>query len=103
MATHKLPANQRTRLLDALKARFEKNMGRHPGLKAADLLAKLEARPEQLWSLDKMERPGGEPDVVGFDKPTGEYLFFDCSAESPADRRSFCYDAQALASRKENK
>lgn len=94
---------QREELLKALKARFEKNMNRHKGLEWAKLQAKLEANPEKLWSLNEMERTGGEPDVVGFDKQTGEYIFYDCSAESPKGRRSFCYDRAALDSRKENK
>ena len=90
-------------LLSVLKARFEKNMNRHPGLAWAKVEAKLEASPEKLWSLSEMERTGGEPDVVGHDKKTGEYIFYDCSAESPKDRRSLCYDREALESRKENK
>jgi len=90
-------------LLSVLKARFEKNMNRHPGLAWAKVEAKLEASPEKLWSLSEMERTGGEPDVVGHDKKTGEYIFYDCSAESPKDRRSLCYDSEALESRKENK
>jgi hypothetical protein len=84
-----------------LKARFEKNMNRHKGLEWAKVQAKLEANPEKLWSLYEMERTGGEPDVVGYDKKTGEYIFDDCSAESPKDRRSVCYDRDALESRKE--
>src|SRR6185369_1170993 len=99
----KLSAQQREELLTALKTRFEKNMGRHKGLEWTKVKAKLEANPEKLWSLNEMERTGGEPDVVGFDKKTGEYIFYDCSAESPKDRRSFCYDPEALTSRKENK
>ena len=94
---------QRKKLLEALKARFEKNMNRHKGLEWADVQAKLGANPEKLWSLNEMERTGGEPDVVGHDKKTGEYIFYDCSAESPKDRRSLCYDREALESRKENK
>jgi len=90
-------------LLSVLKARFEKNMNRHKGLKWADIQAKLEANAEKLWSLDEMETTGGEPDVVGYDKKTGEYIFYDCSAESPKDRRSLCYDGEALESRKEHK
>jgi hypothetical protein len=96
------PAQQKE-LLAALKARFEKNMNRHRGLEWADALARLEANTEKLWSLNEMERTGGEPDVVGQDKKTGEYIFYDCSAESPKGRRSLCYDREALDSRKENK
>jgi len=98
-----LSAQQRDELLAALKARFEKNMGRHKGLEWSKVQTKLEANPEKLWSLNEMERTGGEPDVVGFDKKTGEYTFYDCSAESPRDRRSICYDRDALEARKENK
>jgi hypothetical protein len=98
-----LPPKQRKELLRVLKARFEKNMNRHKGLEWAKVQAKLEAQPETLWSLSEMEGTGGEPDVVGFDKKAGEYLFYDCSAESPKDRRSVCYDRQALESRKEHK
>jgi hypothetical protein len=94
---------QRKELLGALKARFEKNMNRHQGLEWAKVQAKLEANADNLWSLTEMERTGGEPDVVGHDKKTGEYIFYDCSAESPKDRRSLCYDREALNSRKENK
>jgi hypothetical protein len=90
-------------LLKTLKARFEKNMKRHKGLEWAKIQAKLEANPEKLWSLNEMETTGGEPDVVGYDKKTGEYIFNDCSAESPKDRRSLCYDREALESRKEHK
>jgi hypothetical protein len=93
----------REELLSELKTRFEENMNRHKGLKWADVQARLEADSEKLWSLGEMERTGGEPDVVGFDKKTGEYTFYDCSAESPKGRRSFCYDGQALDSRKEHK
>ena len=98
-----LSAQQREKLLSALNARFEKNMNRHQGLEWAKVLAKLEANSEKLWSLNEMERTGGEPDVVGHDKKTGEYLFYDCSAESPKGRTSFCYDRQGLESRKEHK
>jgi hypothetical protein len=98
-----LSAAQREELLRTLKARFEKNIGRHQGLAWAQVQAKLQANPEKLWSLNEMERTGGEPDVVGQDKKTGEYIFYDCSAESPKDRRSLCYDREALDSRKENK
>jgi hypothetical protein len=99
----KLSAKQRDELLRAMKARFEKNMNRHKGLEWAKVQAKLEANTEKLWSLNEMERTGGEPDVVGHDKKTGEYIFDDCSAESPKGRRSLCYDRQALESRKEHK
>src|SRR6478752_7922900 len=98
-----LSSGQREELFRALKARFEKNMGRHQGLEWAQVQAKLEAHAQKLWSLSEMERTGGEPDVIGHDKKTGEYIFYDCSAESPKDRRSLCYDRQALNSRKENK
>ena len=98
-----LSPEQREELLRALKARFEKNMNRHKGLAWAKVQARLEAHTEKLWSLNEMERTGGEPDVVGFDKKTGEYIFYDCSAESPKGRRSLCYDRQALESRKEHK
>src|SRR6266550_629500 len=90
-------------LLRALQARFEKNMNRHKGLEWAKVQAKLEASAEKLWSLNEMERTGGEPDVVGQDKKAGEYIFYDCSAESPSGRRSLCYDGEALESRKEHK
>ena len=99
----KLSAQQRAELLTVLKARFEKNMNRHKGLEWSKVQAKLESNPEKLWSLNEMERTGGEPDVVGFDKKTGEYVFYDCSAESPKERRSICYDREALDARKENK
>ncbi|ANH80325.1 hypothetical protein A8C56_04430 [Niabella ginsenosidivorans] len=98
-----LPDSQRTTLLGILKDRFEKNRGRHKGMEWATIQARLEAKPEKLWSLDEMESTGGEPDVVGFDQKTGEYLFCDCAAESPKGRRSLCYDGAALASRKEHK
>jgi len=98
-----LSAEQREELLTALKARFEKNMNRHKGLEWAQVQAKLEGKAEKLWSLNEMERTGGEPDVVGLDKKTGEYVFYDCSAESPKGRRSVCYDREALESRKEHK
>lgn len=104
MSTKKeLSAEQRDNLLETLKTRFEKNMGRHKGIQWADVQERLEAKPAKLWSLDEMEDTDGEPDVIGFDKKTGEYLFVDCSAESPKGRRSLCYDAEALASRKEHK
>jgi len=98
-----MKVKQREELLSALQARFEKNMNRHKGLEWAKVQARLEANPEKLWSLNEMERTGGEPDVVGYDKKTGEYIFYDCSAESPNGRRSFCYDREALESRKEHK
>jgi hypothetical protein len=93
---------QREELLRALKARFEKNMNRHKGLEWAKIQAKLEANAEKLWSLNEMEKTGGEPDVVGHDKKAGEYIFYDCSAESAKGRRSICYDREALESRKEH-
>ena len=98
-----LAPKQREELLRVLKARFEKNMNRHKGLECAKVQAKLEAHTEKLWSLNEMERTGGEPDVVGHDKKTGEYIFYDCSSESPKDRRSVCYDREALEARKEHK
>jgi hypothetical protein len=98
-----LTKKQREELLGTLKARFEKNMNRHKGLAWAAVQAKLEAKAEKLWSLTELERTGGEPDVVGQDKKTGEYIFYDCAAESPKERRSLCYDRKALDSRKENK
>lgn len=98
-----LTSEQREELLGMLKARFEKNMSRHAGLEWADVQARLVARPEKVWSLYEMERTGGEPDLVGYDQQTGEYIFYDCAAESPKGRRSLCYDGAALASRKENK
>lgn len=94
---------QRKALLGTLEARFEENESRHKSLQWPEVRARLEASPEKLRSLDEMERSGGEPDVVGRDARTGEYLFVDCSAESPAGRRSLCYDREALDSRKENK
>ncbi len=99
----KLSPDQREELLSALKARFEKNMNRHKGLEWAKVKARLEANSEKLWSLNEMERTGGEQDVVGHDKKTGEYIFFDCSAESPKGRTSVCYDREELDSRKEHK
>lgn len=99
----KMTAKQREELLSALKGRFEKNMNRHKGLEWAKVQARLEASPEKLWSLNEMEATGGEPDVVGFDKKTGEYIFYDCSAESPKGRRSLCFDREALEARKEHK
>ena len=99
----KLSPEENKELLKTLKARFEKNMKRHRGLDWNKVHAKLEASPEKLWSLYEMETTGGEPDVVGYDKKTDEYIFYDCSAESPKDRRSLCYDREALESRKEHK
>src|SRR5882724_999792 len=99
----KLSAEQREELLRALQARFEKNMPRHKGLEWTKVQAKLEANIEKLWSLNEMETTEGEPDVVGHDKKTGEYIFYDCSSESPKGRRSLCYDGEALKSRKEHK
>lgn len=98
-----LSPEQREELLGTLKARFEKNMNRHKDIEWAKVQEKLEANPEKLWSLNEMERTGGEPDVVAHDNKTGEYIFYDCSAESPKDRRSVCYDREALESRKQNK
>ena len=98
-----LAPKQREELLGTVKSRFEKNMNRHPGLEWARVKAKLEANPEKLWSLAEMERTGGEPDVVGQDKKSGEFLFMDCAAQSPKGRVSFCYDREALDSRKEHK
>ncbi|MEO7300118.1 MAG: DUF4256 domain-containing protein [Verrucomicrobiota bacterium] len=98
-----LSPKQREELLSVVKARFEKNMNRHNGVEWAKVQSKLQANPEKLWPLNEMERTGGEPDVVGHDKKTGEYVFYDCSAESPKGRTSFCYDREALDSRKEHK
>ena len=103
MANETLSKKQSDEILKALKTRFENNMGRHQGLAWAEVRAKLEANPGKLWSLSEMEKTGGEPDVVAHDKKTGEYTFFDCSPESPKGRRSFCYDREALDSRKEAK
>ena len=103
MSKANLSSKQREELVKTLKARFEKNMSRHKGLDWAKVQAKLEANPEKTWSLSEMERTGGEPDVVGQDKKTGEYIFYDCAAETPKDRRSICYDREALESRKEHK
>jgi hypothetical protein len=99
----KLSPEQREELLNALKARFEKNKNRHKGVEWTDVQARLEAQAGKLWSLHEMERTGGEPDVVGHDAKTGEYIFHDCSAESPKGRRSLCYDREALDARKEHK
>lgn len=98
-----LQREQREELLGILKSRFENHMNRHPGLEWAKVQTKLEANTAKLWSLNEMERTGGEPDVVSHDKKTGEYVFYDCSEESPKGRRSLCYDREALESRKENK
>lgn len=98
-----LPKKEQADLIEALKSRFEENMNRHKGLDWADVQDKLEANTEKLWSLNQMEQTGGEPDVVGFDEASGEYLFFDCSAESPDRRRSVCYDREGLESRKAHK
>lgn len=103
MSNKKLSPEQAEALLNVLQERFEKNMARHKGLKWSDVAAKLEANPAKLYSLDEMEETGGEPDVIGQDKKTGEFIFCDCSAESPKGRRSTCYDHQALESRKEHK
>jgi len=99
----KLSATQQKELIAVLKSRFEKNTNRHKGLEWSKVEARLEDNAEKLWSLNEMERTGGEPDVVGFDKKTGEFIFYDCSAESPKDRRSYCYDREALNARKEHK
>ncbi len=99
----KLSPEQHQALLSTLKSRFEKNMNRHKGIEWAKIQAKLEGSTEGLWSLNEMERTGGEPDVVGYDKKTNEYFFYDCSAESPKGRRSICYDREGLESRKEHK
>jgi hypothetical protein len=101
--TKELSPGQREELLSGLKARFEKNMKRHEGLEWAEVQARLESEPEKLWSLNEMERTGGEPDVVGLDKKTGETIFYDCSAETPKGRRNVCYDREALEARKEFK
>jgi hypothetical protein len=98
-----LSPKERDELLRALKARFDKNVKRHKGLEWAKVQAKLEANPDKLWSLNEMEKTGGEPDVVGHDKKTGEYIFYDCSVETPKGRRSVCYDREGLDSRKEFK
>ena len=103
MSNVTLSKKQGDELLRTLKMRFEKNMNRHKGSAWAEVQATVERNPEKLWSLSEMERTGGEPDVVGQDKKTGEYIFFDCSPESPSARRSLCYDRQALDGRKENK
>ena len=98
-----LSSKQREELLSLLNVRFEENTNRHQGLTWAEIQAKLEAEPERLWSLNEMEKTGGEPDVVGYDQALKEYIFYDCSAESPKGRRNICYDREGLDSRKENK
>jgi hypothetical protein len=103
MSKKKLSPEHRIELLAELKERFEANMNRHKGLKWRDVQAKLEANDAKLWSLSEMERTGGEPDVVGLDKKTGEFIFYDCSPETPKGRRSLCYDRKALDARKEHK
>lgn len=103
MSKKKVSPQHHVELLSELKDRFEKNMHRHKGLEWIKVQSRLEADPEKLWSLSEMERTGGEPDVVGYDKSSGEYIFFDCSPESPKGRRSLCYDRKALDSRKEHK
>ena len=100
---NELSSAQREELLKTLKARFEQNMHRHKGLEWTKVQAKLERHTDKLWSLSEMERTGGEPDVVGHDKKTGAYMFYDCAAESPKGRRSVCYDREALEARKEHK
>lgn len=103
MAKKKLSSEQREELLLALQVRFEKNMKRHKNISWDKVLAKVSDHPEKLWTLQEMESTGGEPDVVGYDSKTGEFIFYDCSPETPKGRRSICYDAEALASRKEHK
>jgi hypothetical protein len=103
MAKKTLPADRRNSLLDVLRIRFEKNMPRHKGVVWADVQIRIEKNKERLWSLNEMEQSGGEPDVVGFDPKASEFTIYDCSAESPAGRRSLCYDRQALDARRENK
>jgi hypothetical protein len=99
----KLTSEQREELLNALQTRFEKHMNRHKGLEWAKVQARLDAHPDKLWSLNEMESTGGEPDVVGYDKKTGEFVFYDCSPETPKGRRSICYDQKALDARKQHK
>ena len=101
--TKKLSSDQYEEMLKILKARFEKNMNRHKGMEWTKVEAKLESNPEKLWSLNEMEKTGGEPDVVGYEEKTDEYIFYDCSPETPKGRRNLCYDREALDSRKENK
>lgn len=102
-STNNLSSSQAEELIGILKARFEKNKQRHKGITWNEVQARLESHPGKLWSLNEMEMTGGEPDVVGFNQKTGEYIFYDCSAESPKGRRSICYDQEALESRKEHK
>ncbi|MBN8571749.1 MAG: DUF4256 domain-containing protein [Ignavibacteria bacterium] len=99
----KLTVEQQDELINTLKTRFEKNINRHKGIKWSDVQTRLEANPDKLWSLSEMEAMGGEPDIISFDKKSGEYIFYDCSEESPKGRRSLCYDRAALNSRKEHK
>lgn len=103
MANIEITKEQSTKLMQILKSRFEKNVNRHKGLDWSKVEQRIKLNPKKLWSLNEMERTGGEPDVVGLDKKTGEYIFYDCSIESPKDRRSLCYDQEALNSRKEHK
>ncbi|GAP21505.1 hypothetical protein ADM99_03910 [Leptolinea tardivitalis] len=103
MENKPLSPDQISNLFGVLKARFDQNLGRHPGIDWGDIQTRLEASPQKLWSLSEMERTGGEPDVVGQDQTSGEYIFFDCSAETPSGRRNLCYDRQALDARKEHK
>jgi len=103
MSTKKLSEAQIKELLHTLKSRFEKNMNRHKGMDWSIVQVRLAAKPDKCWSLQQMETSGGEPDVTGFDKKADEFIFYDCSAETPKDRRSICYDGEALASRKEHK
>jgi len=103
MSKKELTSEQRKEILNVLKTRFEKNKNRHKGIEWTKVLSKLEDNIGKLWSLNEMERTGGEPDVVGYDKKTGEYIFYDCSAESPSGRRNLCYDREALDSRKKFK
>jgi hypothetical protein len=103
MTKRELTQEHRKELFSELKTRFEENMDRHKGLEWSKVQAKLEANSEKLWSIGEMERTGGKPDVIGFDKKTGEYIFYDCSAESPGGRRSICYDREALEARKAHK
>ena len=103
MAKKVLSPKQSAELIGVLKARFEKNMNRHKGLEWTNVQSKLESDPEKLWSINEMEQSGGEPDVVGYEKKSGQFIIYDCAAESPKGRRSLCYDRQALESRKEHK
>lgn len=103
MTTKTLTTEEQTSLLNTLKERFEKNTNRHEGIVWYDVQTKIATNQNKMWSLNEMEKTGGEPDVVGFDKQTGEYIFYDCSAETPKERRSICYDHEALEKRKEHK